>query len=106
MPALPLRAALAAALLAAATTVAAAQPAPDTLRTPGLRAPVTLLRDSAGIVHIRAANEHDLFFAQGWSAAATVVAAASSAAARAARRGRAGMARKMPRGHTPREPRR
>ncbi|MEQ1694114.1 MAG: penicillin acylase family protein, partial [Gemmatimonas sp.] len=36
---------------------------------PGLRAPVTLLRDSAGIVHIRAANEHDLFFAQGYSAA-------------------------------------
>ena len=35
----------------------------------GLRAPVTLARDSAGIVHIEAANEHDLFFAQGYSAA-------------------------------------
>jgi penicillin G amidase len=34
-----------------------------------LRAPVSLTRDSAGIVHIRAANEHDLFVAQGWSAA-------------------------------------
>ncbi|GLC23566.1 penicillin acylase family protein [Roseisolibacter agri] len=67
MPALPRRAALAAALLLASPV--AAQPAPDTLRTPGLRAPVTLLRDSSGIVHIRAANEHDLFFAQGWSAA-------------------------------------
>ena len=38
-------------------------------RVPGLRAPVSLLRDSAGIVHIRASNEHDLFFAQGYSAA-------------------------------------
>jgi penicillin G amidase len=35
----------------------------------GLTAPVTLTRDSAGIVHIEAQNEHDLFFAQGYSAA-------------------------------------
>ncbi|MCU0625303.1 MAG: penicillin acylase family protein [Gemmatimonadaceae bacterium] len=41
----------------------------DTLTLPGLRAPVTLLRDSAGVVHIRARNEHDLFMAQGWSVA-------------------------------------
>ncbi|MDQ8160915.1 MAG: penicillin acylase family protein [Gemmatimonadota bacterium] len=39
------------------------------IATKGLRAPVTLARDSAGIVHIEAANEHDLFFAQGYSAA-------------------------------------
>mgnify|MGYP000066258036 CR=1 FL=1 len=39
------------------------------LRVPGLRAPVELTRDSAGIVHIDAQNEHDLFFAQGYSAA-------------------------------------
>jgi penicillin amidase len=39
------------------------------LTTKGLRAPVTLTRDSAGIVHIEAKNEHDLFFAQGYSAA-------------------------------------
>jgi penicillin amidase len=39
------------------------------ITTKGLRAPVTLARDSAGIVHIEAANEHDLFFAQGYSAA-------------------------------------
>ncbi len=39
------------------------------VRIPGLRAPVDLIRDSAGIVHIRAQNEHDLFFAQGYSAA-------------------------------------
>ncbi len=39
------------------------------LRVAGLRAPVTMTRDSAGIVHIDARNEHDLFFAQGYSAA-------------------------------------
>jgi penicillin amidase len=48
---------------------AAATSAGDVLKVPGLLAPVQLLRDSAGIVHIRAANEHDLFFAQGYSAA-------------------------------------
>ena len=41
----------------------------QSLRVPGLRAPVDLTRDSAGVVHIRAANEHDLFFAQGYNAA-------------------------------------
>ena len=41
----------------------------DTIRTAGLRAPATLARDAAGIVHIVAAGEHDLFFAQGWSIA-------------------------------------
>lgn len=41
----------------------------DTLRLPGLRAPVALVRDRWGVVHIRAGNEHDLFFAQGWNAA-------------------------------------
>ncbi len=41
----------------------------QSLRVQGLRASVELLRDSAGIVHIRAQNEHDLFFAQGYSAA-------------------------------------
>lgn len=35
----------------------------------GLHAPVTLTRDSAGIVHIAARDEHDLFFAQGYNAA-------------------------------------
>ncbi len=74
MPSLRRRAVASALLLlgtlsgALAAPRAAAQSA-DTLRAPGLRAPVTLLRDSAGVVHIRAANEHDLFFAQGWSAA-------------------------------------
>lgn len=35
----------------------------------GLRAAVRLTRDSAGVVHIEAKNERDLFFAQGYSAA-------------------------------------
>lgn len=41
----------------------------DTLRTPGLHAPVEIIRDRAGISHIYAKNEHDLFFAQGYAAA-------------------------------------
>jgi penicillin amidase len=41
----------------------------DTLRTPGLRSAVEILRDASGISHIYAKNEHDLFFAQGYSAA-------------------------------------
>ena len=58
------------ALLACAGT-AAAQPAspPDTLRLAGLRAPVEIVRDTVGINHVYAANEHDLFFAQGYAAA-------------------------------------
>lgn len=59
------RCTLVAAALAMATTTLAAQP----VTVPGLRAPVTLTRDSAGIVHIEAQNEHDLFFAQGYNAA-------------------------------------
>lgn len=50
----------------APSSAARATPA---LPSRGLQAPVELVRDSAGIVHIRAANEHDLFFAQGYSAA-------------------------------------
>lgn len=55
---------LAAALLSLPRVVGA-QP----ISTKGLQSPVTLTRDSAGIVHIEAQNEHDLFFAQGYSAA-------------------------------------
>ncbi|MFH1574011.1 MAG: penicillin acylase family protein, partial [Acidobacteriota bacterium] len=40
-----------------------------TLRVAGLREPVEVLRDRWGISHIYAANEHDLFFAQGYNAA-------------------------------------
>ncbi len=41
----------------------------DTVRLPGLRRPVEVLRDRWGIPHIYAQNEHDLFFAQGYTAA-------------------------------------
>ncbi|MDQ7819314.1 MAG: penicillin acylase family protein [Armatimonadota bacterium] len=37
-----------------------------TLRVPGLRAPVEVVRDRWGIPHITAENAHDLFFAQGY----------------------------------------
>lgn len=46
----------------------AAQPG-DTLRVPGLHFPVEVRRDSAGINHIYARDEHDLFFAQGFTTA-------------------------------------
>jgi penicillin amidase len=36
------------------------------LTVPGLRARVEVLRDANGIPHLYAANEHDLFFAQGY----------------------------------------
>ncbi|HEX3867745.1 MAG TPA: penicillin acylase family protein [Gemmatimonadaceae bacterium] len=60
-----------AAIVACATldaSPAAAQHA-DTLRARGLSKPVEVFRDGAGISHIYAKNEHDLFFAQGYSAA-------------------------------------
>ncbi|MHB8461511.1 MAG: penicillin acylase family protein [Vulcanimicrobiaceae bacterium] len=38
-----------------------------TLTVPGLLAPITIRRDSRGVPHIEAANEHDLFFAQGFA---------------------------------------
>lgn len=37
------------------------------LRHAGLRAPVEIIRDEWGVPHIYAANEHDLFFAQGFA---------------------------------------
>jgi penicillin amidase len=37
-----------------------------TVQIPGLRAPVTIVRDKSGIPHIYAANTHDLFLAQGY----------------------------------------
>lgn len=36
---------------------------------PGLEAPASILVDQWGVAHIRAANEHDAFFLQGWNAA-------------------------------------
>ena len=37
-----------------------------TLQLPGLQQPVEVYRDGWGIPHIRAANEHDVFLAQGF----------------------------------------
>ena len=59
---------LALASLAIITVTAAAAP-PSTLRVDGLTEPVEILRDRWGINHIYAANERDLFFAQGYAAA-------------------------------------
>ena len=67
MAAMPVIASTAVAQVTA--TVSARAPVAPSMRLPGLRAPVQLTRDSAGIVHINAQNEHDLFFAQGYSAA-------------------------------------
>lgn len=39
------------------------------LKTPGLTEPVEIIRDTYGVNHIYAKNEHDLFFAQGYAAA-------------------------------------
>jgi len=50
-------------------TLAAAPQQPSTLRIDGLSEPVEILRDRWGVNHIYAANEHDLFFAQGYAAA-------------------------------------
>ncbi|MBX6365318.1 MAG: penicillin acylase family protein, partial [Gemmatimonadetes bacterium] len=55
--------------LAAAAPASAQTPSTDTLDIPGLRAPVEIARDRWGIAHIYAANEDDLFFAQGYNAA-------------------------------------
>ena len=61
--------ALVPALLATGGGVAVAQaPRSDTLRVAGLVQPVEVLRDRWGVPHIYAKNEHDLFFAQGYSA--------------------------------------
>lgn len=46
-----------------------AMPTADTLRAPGLTAPVEILTDAFGIAHIYAQHEADLFFAQGYNAA-------------------------------------
>ena len=65
-----MRIALAVALaVVSAAGVRAQAPVTDTLRTTGLMQPVEILRDRWGVNHIYAKNEHDLFFAQGYSAA-------------------------------------
>src|SRR5205823_12679053 len=63
------RLALAAGALSLAVTLAAAAVPQSPHRVDGLTEPVEILRDRWGINHIYAANERDLFFAQGYSAA-------------------------------------
>ena len=53
------------ALMAGGSTVGAQQ---ETLRVDDLIAPVEIIKDRWGISHIYAENEHDLFFAQGYTA--------------------------------------
>jgi len=47
----------------------ASDPVEESLAVPGLREPVAIRVDRWGIAHIEAANEEDLFFAQGYNAA-------------------------------------
>ena len=63
----PLRVLLA--LLVSGSAIPAQAPRADTLHLAGLARPVEVLRDRWGISHIYATNEHDLFFAQGYTAA-------------------------------------
>ena len=49
-----------------APQTAVAQTVPTTLHVAGLRAPVTIRRDERGIPYVEAANESDLYFAQGY----------------------------------------
>ncbi|MDZ4715536.1 MAG: penicillin acylase family protein [Cytophagales bacterium] len=49
--------------------LASCQPEKASLKVGGLQQAVEILRDTAGVNHIYAQNEHDLFFAQGYSAA-------------------------------------
>ncbi|HEY9402757.1 MAG TPA: penicillin acylase family protein [Pyrinomonadaceae bacterium] len=53
----------------AQTPAASPTPASKTLALAGLRAPVTIRRDERGIPHIEAANDADLYFAQGYATA-------------------------------------
>jgi penicillin amidase len=55
-------------LLLAAPAIAQDAPT-ERIELPGLDQPVEILRDRWGIAHIYAETEHDLFFAQGYSAA-------------------------------------
>lgn len=61
-----MRATVAALTLAALVAGAAAAAPTERLRLPGLQAEAQLVRDVRGIPHLTAANEHDLFFLQGW----------------------------------------
>jgi penicillin amidase len=54
-------------MLVLVTTKTAVARVDGSLRLDGLHAPVTIARDERGVPHIRARDEHDLFFAQGYA---------------------------------------
>ena len=56
-------------LFACISILSTAQPNPDSISIPGLQQRVEVVRDRWGVNHIYAANERDLFFAQGYCAA-------------------------------------
>src|SRR5687767_8801659 len=51
---------------ATAGSAAAVSSSGGRVRLPGLAAPASAIRDVDGIAHIVAADQHDLFFLQGW----------------------------------------
>jgi penicillin amidase len=59
-----------AALFAALSVLASVSFATEPLSLPGLQAEVTLLRDRAGVAHIYARNDHDVYFTHGYVHAA------------------------------------
>lgn len=61
-----MRSTLAALTLMAIVAGPAAAVPTQRLNVPGLRAEAQLVRDVRGIPHLTAANEHDLYFLQGW----------------------------------------
>jgi len=65
----PLEWGLAALVLLAVSGSVAAQPESENSTLAGLHQPVQIVRDHFGIAHIYAKDEHDLFFAQGYSVA-------------------------------------
>ncbi|MEE4276895.1 MAG: penicillin acylase family protein, partial [Halieaceae bacterium] len=56
-------------LLLAPSALSAEEVQSESLQLAGLDRPVEILKDVWGISHIYAETEHDLFFAQGYSAA-------------------------------------
>lgn len=59
-----------AALLAVLSVAASVSIADELVRLPGLQSEVAVLRDGAGVAHIHARSDHDLYFAHGYIHAA------------------------------------
>lgn len=39
----------------------------NAIKIPGLKKPASVARDVDGIAHVKATNQHDMFFLQGWT---------------------------------------